>query len=420
MHFLLTAIGSYGDVHPVVGLGAALRRRGHRVSVITNPYFADVVSQAGLELLSITTREHYLRLIAHPDVWHPIRSVPVLFREAIINLLDPLYRLIEENYVPGETVVVAHVLDAASRVFRETTGAPVALLTLTPQAMWSDHRPPHLGPRSIGPHMPRWINRVQFWLGNRWIIEPQLKRPLDRFRAQLGLPATPRLFPDWWFASDVNLCFFPDWFSAVQPDWPRPIETVGFPLWDAGDTTTLSPEVEAFLDAGEPPIAFTPGSANKQAESFFATAVEVCQQLGRRGILLTKFLEQVPADLPASIRHFEFLPLTRLLPRTAALVHHGGIGTCSQALAAAIPQLIRPLAFDQFDNSNRLQRLGVAAELRPGRFKPRQVVAALDRLTSCDQVHANCQHWAGRCDGPAAIAAACSMLERLATGRDVG
>ncbi len=48
MQFLLTALGSYGDVHPIVGLGTALAARGHRVKVITNPYFEDVVTGAGV------------------------------------------------------------------------------------------------------------------------------------------------------------------------------------------------------------------------------------------------------------------------------------------------------------------------------------------------------------------------------------
>jgi rhamnosyltransferase subunit B len=73
-HFIITALGSYGDVHPMVGLGAALAARGHRVKIITNPYFDDVVTSAGLELLPLGTREEYIELSQHPDLWHPIRG----------------------------------------------------------------------------------------------------------------------------------------------------------------------------------------------------------------------------------------------------------------------------------------------------------------------------------------------------------
>ena len=85
--------------------------------------------------------------------------------------------------------------------------------------------------------------------------------------------------------------------------------------------------------------------------------------LGRRGILLTKYDHQLPAKLPDTVRHFGFVPLSKLLPRTAALVHHGGIGSCAQGLAAGVPHVVRPMSYDQFDNSRRLVRLGVAKEI---------------------------------------------------------
>jgi UDP:flavonoid glycosyltransferase YjiC (YdhE family) len=55
---------------------------------------------------------------------------------------------------------------------------------------------------------------------------------------------------------------------------------------------------------------------------------------GQRGILLTQFPEQLPATLPNGVRHFNYVPFSRVLPCAAAFVHHGGIGTTAQALAA--------------------------------------------------------------------------------------
>lgn len=397
----------------MVGLGAHLASRGHRVSLIANPYFAEVVQQTDLELIPLSTAGEYLRLIELSDIWHPIYSVPRLLREAITGLMRPLYDLIQLHYTPGETVIAAHVLDVASRVFRETASARVATITLSPQAMWSRHQPPVMGGAPVGPHLPRWWNETLFWLGSRAVIDPLLRRPLNAWRAELGAPPLGRLFPDWWFASEGNICLFPDWFAPLQPDWPRPIEAVGFPLWDFGPTAELAGEVAEFLDAGDPPLAFTAGTANTQAASFFQTAVDACEQLHRRGILLTKFGRQTPANLPANVRHFKFVPLSQLLPRCAAFVHHGGIGSSSQALNAAVPQLIRPLAFDQFDNAARLCRLGVAEQIVPRKFGVARLAAAIDRLTSSRQVQQNCEHWATQCDRNG-LQRGCDMLEQIA------
>ena len=69
----------------------------------------------------------------------------------------------------------------------------------------------------------------------------------------------------------------------------------------------------------------------------------------RRAIFLSRHREHIPANLPPTIRHFDFIPFSQLLPHASALVHHGGIGSCSQALASGVRQVIMPMAHDQPD-----------------------------------------------------------------------
>src|SRR5262249_32355180 len=150
---------------------------------------------------------------------------------------------------------------------------------------------------------------------------------------------------------------FPEWFGPPQPDWPPNVTMTSFPLFDERGLAELPTDVETFLAAGTPPIVFTPGSAMKQGRAFFTTAVEACVRLGRRGVLLTRFGEQVPPSWPEGIRHFEYVPFSQVFPRAAAVVHHGGIGTTSQCLAAGVPQLIMHMAHDQPDNAARILKL---------------------------------------------------------------
>jgi UDP:flavonoid glycosyltransferase YjiC (YdhE family) len=238
-------------------------------------------------------------------------------------------------------------------------------------------------------------------------------------RSELNLPPTRKIFNRWLFESDLMLGLFPDWFGPPQPDWPANSSTVGFSLWDSHDEGPLSEELLQFLAAGDPPIAFSPGSANKEAHQFFEAAVDACQSLGKRGILLTKYDHQLPARMPSSVKHFGFVPMSKLLPRTAALVHHGGIGSCAQGLAAGIPHVVRPMAYDQFDNSRRLVRLGVAQEIPVAKFSGQNVAAAIKSLLHSQDVHRRCRDYASRCNGPAALAAACDALEQLAKEKDV-
>jgi UDP:flavonoid glycosyltransferase YjiC (YdhE family) len=418
MHLFLSAMGSYGDVLPMVGLGAAARARGHRVQIMVNPYFQAIAEQAGLECLPLGTAEEYRTLMGHPDLWHPRRGLKLVLSKGAAAYLREAYRIVEANYQPGETVVAAHGLDLASRILHDKCGAPLATVHFAPFAIMTLHDTPrYIGAPNMR-FMPRWMKRGVFWAGDRWVTDPAIAPPVNELRAELGLPPVRHVFAGWNQSPDLVLGLFPEWFGAPQPDWPKNVDLVGFPLWDPPADQHLSREVNAFLEAGEPPIVFAPGSANIQANEFFQTAIEACERLGRRGMLMTKYAEQLPTNLPPTVRHFGFTPFSLLLPRAAALVHHGGIGTCAQGLASGVPQLVMPMAYDQLDNGLRLKRLGVGNVVPRKKFKSAAASSALEPLLNSAEVARRCRDLAGKCDGPAALNAACDRLEQLFQKRE--
>jgi len=195
----------------------------------------------------------------------------------------------------------------------------------------------------------------------------------------------------------------------------------GFPLYDGDDGGPLSAEVEAFFDGTDVPIVFTtssgvtPGHPSvPHARRFFEHAVAACRQLGRQAALLTPLAELVPSWLPDGVRRFDYVPLSRVLSRSAALVHHGGIGTGALALAAGIPQLVVPRVIDQPDNAARLARLGVAVSLAPKAFRGPIVADALGRLLSSSQILGRCRATAARVRTGEPLNDTCRWIEQLA------
>jgi UDP:flavonoid glycosyltransferase YjiC (YdhE family) len=98
-----------------------------------------------------------------------------------------------------------------------------------------------------------------------------------------------------------------------------------------------------------------------------------------RGVMATG-REQLAPPPAAELLWQSNLPLHRLLPRSATLVHHGGIGTTAEALRAAVPQLVLPWAVNQFDNAERVRALGVALTLPSRRLRPDLLLRALGQL----------------------------------------
>ncbi len=414
MHVMLIPIGSTGDVYPLVGLGTALRKRGHEVEVIANSYFQPAIERAALAFVELGTYEDMRRGLEDPDLWDRRKGFHVLGR-AILPLMRPLYDIIASRYIPGETVMVASSLALAARVAQEKLGAPLVTVHLQPTAFRSAYETPALLPWVFSHRRLRlpW-KRFLDWLVDVLLLDPIFAREINALRGELGLPPVRRALFQWWHSPQRVLGLFPDWFAPPQPDWPPEARLTGFPLYD--DSQQVIPaEVAEFLEGGSPPIVFTPGSAMRHAKAFFTESVAACELLGHRGLLLTRFREQVP-EPPAGggVRHFDYLPFSQVLPRTAALVSHGGIGTVSQGLAAGVPQVVMPMAFDQFPNAVRLENLGVARSLPAKAYRAPAVARVLRDLLSSAEVARKCKALAGRFQGNNFLEEACLAVEEMA------
>ena len=111
--------------------------------------------------------------------------------------------------------------------------------------------------------------------------------------------------------------------------------------------------------------------------------------------------------------HFPYVPFSQLLPQSAVLVHHGGIGSTAQALAAGIPQLIMAMAFDQPDNANRVHRLGVGDGLFRREFQVAKVKTMLEHLLGSKEIAVRCKQLAARFEAARPREAAAERIEQL-------
>jgi len=414
--FVFIPIGSSGDVHPFVGIATAMNRRGHDVTVVTAEQFGPMIERSGLHFIPHQSEEQLNEILSHPDIWHP-RKGTYLVLQAIATHLREAYDLVCDICDPEDTVLVSHTLAFAARVYQDKHRVRNAVLHLQPSAIRSIVHSATYTPGLDAGWLPQWWNRF-FWLVvDRLLVDRHVVPTLNELRRDLDMPPVSRVFKDFIHSPQCTIGLFPKWFATPQPDWPPSVRVTGFPLFDETDHHELSPELDAFLNAGDPPIVFTPGTAHTQAEKFFAAAAAAASKLGRRAILLTKFREQLPADLPDGVRYESYVPFSILLPRCAAIVHHGGVGTCAQGLAAGIPQLTMPMGFDQPDNVTRLYRLGVSRWVMPRRFTGDRVARALDRLLDNPQVAESCRRWRDEIAASDPVRETCELLETQADGQ---
>lgn len=413
MNFVFIPVGSDGDVNPFLGLATAMQNRGHQVLIVANPYYRPKIDRLNLPMIEVGTVEDYQSTVADPNLWKPKQGIEVLLGSPIVlRTVRDLYAVIESLYKKDpKTVFVGGTLAMAIRVAEEKLGIKAASVHLQPVALRSIENPPVYPRLKFGERWPRFVVRGLFWLVDRGKLDPLLDRSLGVVRKELGLPRKKHYMIDEIHAQRLSIGLFPKWF-AYSSDWPKQFRQTGFPRFDAV-TTQLSEEVESFLKAGDPPIVFTFGTGMAQGKGLLTASAEACRIMNRRGILLTKFADQVPSNLPPGVVHFDYVPLATLLPRCAAIVHHGGIGTTSQAFAGGVPQIITPFGFDQMDTADRIQRLGVGGSILPQNVTGPKLAELLTSVLKRSSTLTACREIQQKFENDHAVDETCALLETI-------
>jgi len=415
---VFTTFGSLGDLFPFLAVGAALQARGHRAVIATSESYRAAVEARGLTFRPV--RPDLIPLAFLPDaqerLWHPRHGPEFLVRVLMLPHLQAGYEDLRAACT-GAALLVAHPLAYAVPLVAETLGLPWLSVALQPFGFLSTYDPPVVAGMPALRHLRRlgrWPYRLLFRLVSHrtraWV------QPIADLRNRLGLsPARQNPLTAGAFSPYGTTAWFSRAFAVPQPDWPSRTTLTGFPFLQ--DDAPLEPDLAHFLEAGEPPIVFTLGSAAvMQAGNFYREARAAAERLGRRAVLLvgTDPRNRAGSALPASIHAAAYAPFSKLFPRAACIVHHGGIGTSAQVLRAGRPALVIPWAYDQPDNAERLQRLGVSRTLSRRNCRAERLCAELDALLTRPEYPQRAQALAGRVQRENGATAAADCILRAA------
>ena len=419
MRFLLASIGSNGDIHPYVGIGIALRQRGHDVALIAQPYFERLIREAGLEYIPAGERFDLAQIAQRPEMMGSRFGTARILRDLIIPEAMNLERAAAGAVRASRPdAVLFHHLCFGIGWAAQRAGVPAAIGCLSPLAFASRFDRAVFMPG--GPESrPGW--RASFNLNlAKWGCRFLYDRPLNRIRRELGYEPVSDQFIREIRHSDLTLALWSARFRPPMEDDPAAARICGFPWYDRHrEQEHASEPIERFLDSGPPPIIFTLGStAVHVAGPFYQASAGACRILNRRGLLLTGRPEYAPRNLPPGVAAFTYAPYSVVLPRGCATVHHGGIGTTAQSMRAGTPTVIVPFAHDQFDNAARTRRLGLSATVSRSRVTPESLAAALRQLLDDPDCLRRAADFGRSLSAEDGAESAADELERLAqTGR---
>ena len=382
MRVLLSTIGSRGDVQPLVALASQLRAHGQEVRLCVPPDFQDWI--AGLGFLVTPIGPELRKAMAMAPATGPAAAPAPLSPERGRQLVEAsVAAQFEKIAAAGEgcdIIVAATALQIAARSVAEKMRVRYVFSAYCPNVLPSPHHaPPPIPPLPGQTPVPATADNRELWARDGERFNEVFGAALNAHRASLGLAPV----------ADVRSSIFTDrpWLAADRTlaPWPDPTDSAVYQpgAWILPDERPLSAELEAFLDAGEPPVYFGFGSM-RAPHDVSQVMIQTARALGRRAIVSRGWADLSLVDSGPDCLAIGEVNQQALFTRVAAVVHHGGAGTTTAAALSGAPQVVIPQIYDQHYWAQRVEGLGLGAAHAPGAPTTATLTSALERTLRPD------------------------------------
>ena len=391
MRVNLLIFGTRGDVQPAVALGVGLKKAGFDVWLGAFEAFRSLVDEyelgfiplsgnvpellnqgAGKKAFTGTAFFALLKLfqkmfsIMFTEFWQVSQGCDLLISNAATTMVvDPV----------AEKLCIPHI---------ETSVFPGFPTSAFPSFFgpW----PPSLGAQSRG--FARQVTGAINWFSYQpvnWAVALGLRPIIERSRRDiLGLPRKPQQ------AGRPVTPILSGFSQHVLPrpvEWEEHIHVTGYWYLDTPGFEAPS-DLQAFLDAGMPPVYIGFGSMPSQnPDQVTEMIIQALALAGERGILFTgrgplgRGMARQSSTQP--VYFVDSIPHDWLLPRTAVVVHHGGAGTTAAGIRAGIPSILIPIGADQRLWAYRVETLGIGpAPIPRSRLTVERLAKAIEQAVS--------------------------------------
>jgi sterol 3beta-glucosyltransferase len=431
MRILLLTLGSRGDVEPFIALALGLQRAGHEPTLCTSTRFAPEISARGLEHAAMS--DGFVELLESAQgraglersgtLAGMLRTVRQLARE-----VGPLQLQIQRDCWAAAQrsrpeLILHHLKIVGAADIAEQLGVPAFLLPLVPMVQPTAARVcPVMADLPIGPPWDLGLRSVYRRQGYRLVNQLATRfgaGPVKRWRQERGLPPRPRAIDLLHDAQGRPVPLLHGHSELLVPrpaDWPPHAAATGFWRLPASTGWAPPPALQAFLDAGEAPVYVGFGSmAGRDPQRLAALVIEALRLAGVRGVLAQGWGGLKPGTLPPGVHLIEQAPHDALLPRMAAVVHHGGAGTTAAGLLAGRPTVICPFFGDQPFWGRQVHERGLGpAPLPQRRLTAQRLAAAIDTAVRSVPVREAAAALGARLRAEDGVGAAVALVERWA------
>ncbi len=360
MRITMICIGSTGDVRPYIILGRELKARGHDVAICAFSPFEQTILSEGMRYKRLRgdVKDFMANLINGASGVMFLKNAHDTLRQLLNTFLEDFEAACEDAEAVCATFlgeIIQSIAEAKRVPYIQTHYYPMDFNFDTPIASAPGQRAGKV-----------WY-KTSYQLA--YILISLLEKYyLADWREAHGMPRRKMANSPKYELNGHTIPVLYAMSPLVMPrpqEWAENIHMTGFWLGKGDPHYTPSPDLTAFLSAGEKPIYVGFGSmVNAEMSETLDIVLEAIRQSGTRAVLSTGW-GGVEVPKRDDIFVADYVPHDWLFQQVAGVVHHGGAGTTAAGIQAGCPTLIIPFGGDQPFWGTRVEELGIGPKSIP-------------------------------------------------------
>jgi MGT family glycosyltransferase len=364
-HILVVNVQGHGHVYPSLGLVSELARRGHRISYLTGPAFAEEVTAAGATVVPYKSEFddfHVPDVIGQEDAETQLHLVYVRENEAILRAAEEALR-----DDPPDLVAYDVMPFLAGRLLAKRWNRPAVRLSggfaenehySLFEALWASH----------GHRHPADVEVV--------------RRVLVDLLARYGIDTPPKEF--WREIEDLNIIYLPKSYQIAPETFDERFVFAG-PSFTGRvkDAHWRPPRPDA------PVLLVSLGNLFNEHPDFFKTCAEAFADTRWHLVMaIGRYLDpQTLGPLPPNVETHAWVPFHAVLEHATVCLTQGTTGATMEAMDMGVPVVVMPhFATEAAPFAQRTVELGLGYELPVDQINPAGVRAVVQRLASDTEV----------------------------------
>jgi MGT family glycosyltransferase len=416
--------GAFGPTNNCVGIGTELRRRGHRIVFVVEESFAGTLEAKGFEEARMRLQPPSELEEEPGQFWKDfIRETAPEFRKPTIEQLETFLQPTWKALIDGSMyvdprleeifdeldpdVIVEDNVVAFAAIPR--SGKPwIRIVSCNPLEVKDPEIPPVFSGYPSSDHSG-W---PEFWAAYDEFLGPQIAA-FDAWLRDHGAPPLPGPRDYMWESPHLNLYLYPE-----EADYRRRASMGA--TWQRLDSSVRSVD-DVYTDheklGDEGNLGYLSlGSLGSADVGLMERLVEVLGATRHR-FIVSKGPQADAYELTDNMVGAEFLPQPAILPQVDLVITHGGNNTVTETWHAGKPMIVLPLFWDQYDNAQRVDELGLGVRLSTYAFETEELTDAIDRLVSDPGLSRRLRSMSARLRSQPGTVAAADLIERVARWR---